>query len=284
MTRIIKNYLLERFQYVEAPRRYPMSQLQNYSIRDEIREFWSERAATFDQSVGHEVFSEAERRGWHRLIRKHLGEGQQRPLLDLACGTAVISHLMNDMGFRVTGLDWSDAMLEQARAKAATRGTDIRFIIRDAENTGEPDGSYDAVTNRHLVWTLVDVPAAFAEWHRVLKPGGKLLIVDGNMGKPNWVSQLHGSVNKALGRPAPVKGHMDPAMAERHRRIREQVYFNNGMPASAVVDLLEKAGFVDIVVDRNLWDIHLAQASRMPFWRAAERLASDRFAIRATRR
>lgn len=262
-----------------------MSQVKNYSIRDEIREFWSERAATFDQSVGHEVFSEAERRGWHRLIRKHLGVGQQRPLLDLACGTAVISHLMHDMGFQVTGLDWSDAMLAQARAKAAKRGTDIRFITRDAENTGEPDNSYDAITNRHLVWTLVDVPAAFAEWHRVLKPGGRLLIVDGNMGKPSWVARLHGTVNKALGLPQPTRGHnMDPALAERHRRIREQVYFNNGMPPAAVVDLLQKAGFVDIVVDRNLWDIHLAQASKMPFWRAAERLASERFAIRATKR
>ncbi|WP_442881808.1 methyltransferase domain-containing protein [Devosia sp.] len=260
-----------------------MSELSNYSIRDEIREFWSERAATFDQSVGHEVFSQAERRGWHRLIRKHLGEGQKRPLLDLACGTAVISHLMNDMGFQVTGLDWSDAMLAQARAKAAKRGTDIRFIIRDAENTSEPDESYDAITNRHLVWTLVDVPAAFAEWHRVLKPGGKLLIVDGNMGRPSWVSLLHGAVDRALGLP-PAKGHMEPALAERHRRIREQVYFNDGMPAEAVVELLQMAGFVDIVVDRNLWDIHLAQARKMPFWRAAERLASERFAICATKR
>lgn len=51
----------------------------NYSIRDEIREFWSERAATFDQSVGHEIFSEAERAGWHKLIRKHLGEGRGVP-------------------------------------------------------------------------------------------------------------------------------------------------------------------------------------------------------------
>ena len=260
-----------------------MNELSNYSIRDEIREFWSERAATFDLSVGHEVFSEAERRGWHRLIRKHLGDGNRRPLLDVACGTAVISHLMHDMGFQVTGLDWSDAMLAQARAKVAKRGTDIAFITRDAENTGEPDNTYDALTNRHLVWTLVDVPATFAEWHRVLKPGGKLLIVDGNMGRPSWVARLHGAVNKALGRP-PAKGHMEPALAERHKRIRQQVYFSDGMPAEAVVDLLQKAGFVDIVVDRNLWDIHLAQASKMAFWRAAERLASERFAISATKR
>lgn len=255
-----------------------MSVLSNYSIRDEIREFWSERAATFDQSVGHEIFSEAERRGWHRLIRKHLGDGQGRPLLDLACGTAVISHLMHDMGFSVTGLDWSEAMLDQARAKAATRGTDIRFIMRDAETTGEPDASYDAITNRHLVWTLVDVPAAFAEWHRLLKPGGRLLIVDGNFGRKSWVSRLHGALDSMLGR-RPARGHMTPAMAERHRRIREQVYFSEAMPAAAVVALLEAAGFTDIVVDRNLWDIHWAQARKAPFWRAAERLASDRFAI-----
>jgi ubiquinone/menaquinone biosynthesis C-methylase UbiE len=259
-----------------------MNELSNYSIRDEIREFWSERAATFDQSVGHEIFSEAERRGWHRLIRKHLGDGQQRPLLDLACGTAVISHLMNDMGFRVTGLDWSEAMLEQARAKAVKRGTDIRFIMRDAETTGEPDQAYEAITNRHLVWTLVDVPAAFAEWYRLLKPGGRLLIVDGNMGKRSWVSRLHAAIDRALGRPD-SKSHMSPAMAARHRRIRERVYFSDAMPAEAVVALLEQAGFTDIVVDRNLRDIHWAQARKATFWRAAERLASDRFAISATK-
>lgn len=259
-----------------------MNKLRNYSIRDEIRDFWSERAATFDQSVGHEIFSEAERSGWHRLIRKHLGEGRGRPLLDLACGTAVISHLMNDMGFKVTGLDWSEAMLEQARIKAVKRGADIRFIMRDAEHTNEPDASYDAITNRHLVWTLVDVPAAFAEWHRLLRPGGRLLIVDGNMGKRSWVSRLHAQVDQVFGL-ASSKSHPDPAWADRHKRIREQVYFRKGMPAIAVVELLQRAGFTQITVDRNLWDIHIAQARRMQFWRAAERLASDRFAICATK-
>ena len=162
----------------------------NYSIRDEIREFWSARAATFDQSVGHEIFSDAERAGWHRLLRKHLGEGARREALDLASGTGVISHLLHDLGFAVTGADWSEAMLEQARAKARLRNADIRFIMRDAENTMEPRGSYDVITNRHLVWTLVDPVAAFAEWFALLKPGGKLLIVDGNMGHVSWVTRM----------------------------------------------------------------------------------------------
>ncbi len=253
----------------------------NYSIRDEIRDFWSERAATFDESVGHEIFSEEERKGWQRLIRKHLGDGTGRAALDLACGTAVISHLMNDVGFKVTGLDWSDAMLGQARAKAEKRGTDIRFVSGDAENTMEPKNSYDVITNRHLVWTLVDPSAAFAEWLSVLKPGGKVLILDGNMGKETWVKGLQKFWSRITGKPAP--SHMSPAMAARHQNIRSRVYFSDAMPAEAVVDLLTKAGFVNIVVDRKLSDIHWAQARKMPFLRGLERMVQERFAICATK-
>ncbi|CDN56975.1 Putative methyl-transferase, S-Adenosyl-L-methionine (SAM)-MTase protein (plasmid) [Neorhizobium galegae bv. officinalis bv. officinalis str. HAMBI 1141] len=278
MTFGIKFYVLELFQSsltIGAPIMNSMNS--NYSIRDEIRDFWSERAATFDESVGHEIFSEEERKGWQRLIRKHLGDGTGRAALDLACGTAVISHLMNDVGFKVTGLDWSDAMLGQARAKAKKRGADIRFVSGDAENTMEPKNSYDVITNRHLVWTLVDPPAAFAEWFSVLKPGGKVLILDGNMGKETWVKGLQKFWSRITGKPA--ASHMTPAMAARHQNIRSRVYFSDAMPAEAVVDLLTKAGFVNIVVDRKLSDIHWAQARKMPFLRGLERMVQERFAI-----
>ena len=250
----------------------------NYSIRDEIRDFWSERAATFDQSVGHEVFSEAERKGWHALIRKHLGEGRGRAALDLASGTGVISHLMHDMGFAVTGADWSEAMLDQARAKAAKRGANIRFIMRDAENTLEPRASYDVITNRHLVWTLVDAPSAFVEWFALLKSGGKLLIVDGNMGRKSWVTRLRTAFGGNTGH-----GHLTPGMSERLQRIRTQVHFSGEMPAEAVVAALLAVGFVDPVVDRRLGAIHWPQARKMPFWRGLERLTQDRFAICVTK-
>ena len=144
----------------------------NFSLRDEIKAYWSARAATFDEQPGHEIFSEEERAAWQHLLTRHLGAGEGRKALDLASGTGVVSHLLDGIGFDVTGMDWAEPMLSLARAKAKRNARPIRFVMGDAENTMEPDESYDVITNRHLVWTLVDPKAAFAEWHRVLKPGG----------------------------------------------------------------------------------------------------------------
>ncbi len=40
---------------------------ENYGLRDEIKAYWSARAESFDQSPGHEIFTETERSAWHRL-------------------------------------------------------------------------------------------------------------------------------------------------------------------------------------------------------------------------
>src|SRR3954454_3558981 len=109
------------------------SVMSNYTLRDEIREYWSARAATFDTQVGHEIFSEEEREAWRALFLRHLGAGNGRRALDLASGTGVISHLLHGLDFDVTGLDWSETMLAQARTKAEKRGAKIRFVMGDVE-------------------------------------------------------------------------------------------------------------------------------------------------------
>jgi len=258
----------------------------NFNLRDEIKAYWSERAATFDQSPGHEIFSEEERAAWHRLIIRHLGEGNGRKVLDLASGTGVVSLLLDDLGFDVTGMDWAEPMLERARAKIRAKGRKIAFRLGDAENTMEPDNHYDAVTNRHLVWTLVDPAAAFAEWLRILKPGGSVLIVDGDFVNATPMERLIqklAGLAQRLGFAHPETMQQPSQLMETHRSILSRVHFAGGARAEAVVELLKKAGFQDVIVDTDMRRIHRAQAKHMGFWKGMARGAQHRYAIKATK-
>ena len=259
-----------------------MAEGANFTLRDEIKAYWSTRAATFDLSPGHEIFSEEERAAWHALITQHLGSGNGRKALDLASGTGVISHLMDDLGYRVTGIDWAEPMLEQARAKAATRGRAINFHLGDAENTVEADDSYDVIVTRHLVWTLVDPQACFREWMRVLKPGGKLLIIDGDFVNTGLVERMVKRLATLVERFGLVKTeapHTSAAMAGTHGSILSRVHFSGGARVDAVSRLLTQAGFSSVTCDTDLRQIHKAQASHFGFFKAVARGLQHRYAI-----
>lgn len=261
----------------------------NRDLREDIKAYWSLRAETFDTQPGHEIFSEEERAAWHALLRRHLGEGNGRQALDLACGTAVVSHLLDDLGFAVTGMDWAEPMLERARAKARDRGRQIRFYMGDAERTMEPDDSYDAVTNRHLVWTLVDPLACFQEWKRVLKPGGKVLIIDGDFVNPSAFTRLISTLKswferkKAVPQTGGSSHNLPKDMMATHREILSQVHFRNGARAEAVCALLAEAGFTDITIDTDLKAIHRTQRKHFSLLKGLERATQHRYAICAVK-
>ena len=257
------------------------ARMANYSLRDEIHDYWSARAEGFDLQPGHEVFSEREREAWHSLITNHLGAANGRRALDMACGTGVISHLMDDLGFATTGIDWSEAMLTKAREKAQSRNRDIRFVQGDAENTHQPPGSCDVIITRHLVWTLVDPLVAFRHWRALLKPDGVLLVVDGDFVNQTFAGRVLKTLQNALNLSGKTEQSVESV---GHANILPQLYFKDGADVESVSKLLRIAGFSDLRHQTRLSEIHRAQSRYLGLIKYLMRRQQHRYAISAKTR
>lgn len=218
---------------VEAPR--------NFDLKEEIRAYWSERSTTFDLSAGHRIAPGAEARAWAREIERGLGRAPLR-VLELACGTGEVTGVLHGLGHEVTALDFCEPMLARARAKHAGKPR-LRFRLADAENTMEPDGAFDAVVCRHLVWTLSDPASAFSDWRRVLRPGGTLLVFDGNWAHPTRIGRLADAAIRRIDRYRGDDGTHHAGMAERHAAIMAELPFGRGLAAGDLASRLDDAGF-----------------------------------------
>jgi len=99
-----------------------------------------------------------------------------RPLsaVDLGTGTGTIARTLAKLGHRVTGVDIEASMLAEAR-RLATPDQDVSFILASADKTGLKADSTELVTAGQC-WHWFDKPAVAAEAHRLLKPGGILMI------------------------------------------------------------------------------------------------------------
>lgn len=142
------------------------------------REYWNQQAATFDDEADHGLRDAAVRRAWAGLLARWL-PGAPRAVLDVGCGTGSLSVLLAEMGHAVTGIDFAPKMIARARRKAAERGLRIDFQVMDAARPRLEAGPFDALLCRHLLWALPDPGAVLVRWAALLKPGGRLVLIEG---------------------------------------------------------------------------------------------------------
>jgi len=147
-------------------------------VSDEIRAFWDEDARVYDASPSHYPQRPQEQAAWAAALRRLLPE-PPAAVLDIGAGTGFLSLLLAGLGYDVTAADMSTGMLGRLRAKAADRGRSVTVVETDALRP--PPGPFDAVVERHLLWTLPDPGAALAAWHPVA-PEGRLVLIEGNWG------------------------------------------------------------------------------------------------------
>lgn len=117
---------------------------------------------------------------WRRVVRDTVAARRGERILDIAAGTGVSSRAYADAGVEVVPADFSLGMLREGRR----RRPDLPFVAADATCLPFADASFDVVTMTFGLRNVVDVPAALAEFRRVVRPGGRLVVAE--FSHPRW--------------------------------------------------------------------------------------------------
>ena len=136
--------------------------------------------------VLHDIYAPAGRRV---LVDAGLRRGMK--VADFGCGVGVVTRMLAEMvgpSGSVTGVDVNGQQLAEAAAWCESRGVmNTSFVKADACNTGLPRGSFDLVYCRFLLLHLPDPMACLREMREVLKPGGIIVVEDGDLASASSV-------------------------------------------------------------------------------------------------
>lgn len=192
-------------------------------------------------------------KGWRRRLRRFLPDGSGLCVLDLATGTGDVLLTLAGRRDRIgwgLGVDLAPAMLARAKQKIARRmmNGSLALIRGDALQLGLNDNSFDVVTMAFGVRNTVEPAAALREMYRVLKPGGRVLVLEFSLPGNPFARALY---RLYLRHVVPCVGGLISGDGEAYRYLNRTIeQFLHGEDFCA---LLESAGF------------HTVQASPMTF-------------------
>lgn len=162
-------------------------------LKDENEAYWTNRASGYSE-VNKDELRTQQKAVWTAELTEQIeaafpgAQPQELRVLDMGCGPGFFSIILARAGYSVTAGDYTPAMLDEAHANAQAEGVEdiIGFTRMDAEALEVANDTFDVVVSRNLTWNLPHPERAYAEWLRVLKPGGLLLNYDAN-----WYAHLY---------------------------------------------------------------------------------------------
>lgn len=203
------------------------------AVQDQINDYWSLRAPSYDAYQQRPERRELDRRAWTDVWRCALPRSAY-DVLDVGTGSGHVACLLASMGHRVTGIDLAEGMLERAREHAADLARPPRFQLGDAVAPDFAPGSFDAVVGRYLTWTLREPERALAAWRELLRPGGRLALVD-----TAWFP--HGWDSSEESRPDEFGAFYDES-------VRSALPLAEGQTMFGLQELIVQAGFEQVEV------------------------------------
>lgn len=220
------------------------------TVKQQIEEYWDWRSTSYTN--GATSLGSEERELWKQSLLPYLGRGPLK-VLDIGTGKGFLALLLADMGHEVTAIDISQSMLEKAQGEAIKRNLDIKFKKGDAENLAFDNSSFDVVLSKYLLWTLPDPENTLKEWNRVLRPGGKIIAIDGNWFDPSPVKKFKRGIRKilqAITYRDPTTGLLRPGKFNQYySSLHPSLPLYSNVKPESIKPLFEKAGFEDLRTD-----------------------------------
>jgi Methylase involved in ubiquinone/menaquinone biosynthesis len=226
---------------------------------------WSESAENFNKSVQSQLFDENSVTIWTNLIKENAPQKETVNVLDIGTGPGFFAIILAKIGYQVTGIDCTPEMIDSAVQNAKQQGVNPEFKVMDSHDLDFDDNSFDLIVNRNVTWTLYNPEKAYAEWKRVLKPGGKLLIFDANWYMSHFDEEIGAEMTEGM-----------RAYREKYGELPEKFSMNVvedywlKLPMVGVQRpqwdkaALWKLGFQNLVFDTNLSDrVSLTDMDRM---------------------
>jgi ubiquinone/menaquinone biosynthesis C-methylase UbiE len=136
------------------------------------------RVENYTRNVARAEFADAACvQAWCHCLQRALSAEHGLNILDVGSGPGIFAGLYTRLGHQCTGLDFSHRMLAAAHTLMASLQLDCTFVFGDAEDPPFAAETFDAVSSRHLLFNLPRPGVAVRQWVRLLKPGGKMILI-----------------------------------------------------------------------------------------------------------
>jgi demethylmenaquinone methyltransferase / 2-methoxy-6-polyprenyl-1,4-benzoquinol methylase len=183
--------------------------------------------------------------GWRKKAIRQLKELQPKTVLDVATGTADVALLTYQLlkPAKIIGIDISEGMLDLGRKKIAAKQLDhvIELQTGDSEAINFSDASFDAITVAFGVRNFANLQKGLGEMKRVLKPGGKAVILEFSKPKMAGIRILYNLYTRIV---APQAGRMIAKNKDAYQYLNDSIEaFPEG---NAFLKIMESVGFNNV--------------------------------------
>jgi len=171
-------------------------------------------------------------------LRRRQFRGLTGDVLDVACGTGENFKYLRTAS-SITAFDLSPAMVAEARKRAGQLRMRIDMTVGDAQQMPFPDRHFDTVLSAFSSCTFLDYVAAFREMARVVKPGGRILLVEHGRSSVGWIARRQDrKVDRHFERAACRNNrNVGSELAEAGLAITAQVSSHLGMMNRIVIQM-----------------------------------------------